>query len=240
MASRQGSISTFFKKPTAKLEVKPKVKPEHVLGNKREESGNGGIIDLTDDTVDIETSDTPRKRRKLSPKVDTKPKVELSDTKANQLEPLRLDANEAFTYPPPSHPSYPQPPSRTHNHPIQIPQPPSSLISTLAFNPNPKPILKPGLNLDLLYFNKFINEGSKELYDYLLVSMPWYRVTYTTKGFTVNTPRWTTVFGKDLQSKDWSGYPAGVKPRAIPEILLRLMEIGMSFLLLNVYRNDSN
>ena len=68
--------------------------------------------------------------------------------------------------------------------------------------------------------------------------MPWYRVTYTTKGFTVNTPRWTTVFGKDLQSKDWSGYPAGVKPRAIPEILLRLMEIGMSLLLFNFHPDE--
>ena len=234
MASRQGSISTFFKKPAVKSEVKPKVKPEPVLEYKREVSDGGGIIDLTDDTVD-EILDTPRKRRKLSPKFATKPKVEISETKANQVELIRLDANEAFTYPPPSHPSYPQPPSRIHNHPIQIPQPPSSLISTLAFNPNPKPILKPELNLYLLYFNKFINEGSKELYDYLLVSMPWYRVTYTTKGFTVNTPRWTTVFGKDLQSKDWSGYPAGVRPRAIPEILLRLMEIGMSVPLLPIH-----
>jgi len=148
-------------------------------------------------------------------------------TKLNQ-ELLRIDVTEAFTYPPPSHPSYPPPPSRTHNHPFPIPPPPNNLLSTLRFNPNPKPILKPDLNLDLLYFHKFINEGSKELYNYLLEAMPWYRVTYVTKGFTVNTPRWTTVFGKDLQSKDWSGYPAGVRPRAIPEILLRLMEIGMS------------
>jgi hypothetical protein len=227
MASRQGSISSFFKKPAAEIESKPKVKSEPALDNKREKSDGRGIIDLTDDTVDNEVLDTPRKRRKLSPLVEVKPKTEVSGTIANQ-ELLKIDTNEPFTYPPSSHPSYPPPPSRTHNHPFPIPPPPESLLSALRFNPNPKPILKPDLNLDLLYFHKFINEGSKELYDYLLDSMPWYRVTYITKGFTVNTPRWTTVFGKDLQSKDWSGYPAGVRPRAIPEILLRLMEIGMS------------
>jgi hypothetical protein len=227
MASRQGSISSFFKKPAARIEVKPKAKFESALVQNRENSDGGGIIDLTDDTVDNKVVDTPRKRRKLSPPIDTKLKAEVSGTKVNQ-DLLKIDTSEAFIYPPPSHASYPPPPSSTHNHPFQIPKPPNSLLSTLRFNPNPKPILKPDLNLDLLYFNKFIESGSKELYNYLLEAMPWYRVTYTTKGFTVNTPRWTTVFGKDLQSKDWSGYPAGVRPRAIPEILLRLMEIGMS------------
>jgi len=226
MAHRQGSIASFFKKPVPKIELKSKVKLESALDNKRENS-NGGIIDLTDDTVDNEILDTPRKRRKLSPRPDNKGKTEVSITKANQ-ELLKIDLSKPFLYPPPSHPSYPPPPSRTHNHPFEIPPPSHQLLENIRFNPNPKPILKPDLNLDLLYFNKFIESGSKELYNYLLESMPWYRVTYTTKGFTVNTPRWTTVFGKDLQSKEWSGYPAGVRPRAIPEILLRLMEIGMS------------
>lgn len=227
MASRQGSISSFFKKPVSKTESKPNVKPEPEPGLEHKVKGEGGIIDLTDDIVDNEFLDLPRKRRKLSPLVENIPKAEVSVPKANQ-ELLKIDTSEAFIYPPPSHPSYPPPPSSTHNHPFQIRKPSDSLLSSLRFNPNPKPILKPALNLDLLYFHNFIESGSKELYNYLLESMPWYRVTYTTKGFTVNTPRWTTVFGKDLQSKDWSGYPVGVRPRAIPEILLRLMEIGMS------------
>jgi len=225
MASRQGSIASFFKKPVPKIELKPKVKLDSAIVQNRENSEGGGIIDLTDDTVDNEILDTPRKRRRLSPRLETKPKAEISASKANQ-ELLKIHPNEPFTYPPPSHPSYPPPPSRTHNHPFEIPPPSQKLLENIRFNPNPKSILKPDLNLDLLYFNKFIESGSKELYDYLLESMPWYRVTYVTKGFTVNTPRWTTVFGKDLQSKDWSGYPVGVRPRAIPEILLRLMEIG--------------
>jgi hypothetical protein len=242
MTSKQGSIASFFnKKPV------PKVAPKPNTGIKHEIEGRGGIIDLTDEVPDIKTmeEESPRKRRKLSPGLDPKLK-EASPLKAkkddsspkakteDRSEYLTIDPLTAFTYPPASHPSYHPPPSPSHNHPFSIPSPSTILLSNLSFNPTPKIIVKPELNLDLLYFNQFIASGSKELYTYLLDSLPWYRVTYTTKGFTVNTPRWTTVFGKDSAGKEWSGYPTGVKPRAIPEILLRLMEIGMSPLPLSV------
>ena len=238
MAARQGSIANFFnKKPTPKIEPKSKskspLKPPSVV---KRESGGTGIIDFTDGTpepvdakVEVQDQDTPRKRRRISPDDKNEPYPDKSPKRdtAGTLDIIKIDPSTPFTYPPTTHASYPLPPSSTHNHPTTITPPPSHLLSQLAFNPNPKIILKPELNLDLLYFHNFIASGSKELYDYLLDSMPWYRVTYVTKGFTVNTPRWTTVFGKDT-SKDWGLYPGGVKPRAIPEILLRLMEISKS------------
>jgi hypothetical protein len=242
MTSKQRSIANFFNKKPA-----PKVAPKPNVGIKHEIEGRGGIIDLTDEVPDIKTmeEESPRKRRKLSPGLDLKlqddPPLKankddspLKAKTADRSEYLTIDPSTPVTYPPPSHPSYHPPPSPSHNHPFQIPHPPSALLSSLSFNPTPNIITKPELNLDLLYFNQFIASGSKELYHYLLDSLPWYRVTYTTKGFTVNTPRWTTVFGKDSAGKEWSGYPTGVKPRAIPEILLRLMELGMSPLPLSV------
>ena len=189
--------------------------------------GLSSSIPIETDRADL--LDSPRKRRKLSPRLEdqstTRPLAEISKVETKpKSDYLIIDPSEPSTYPPPSHPSYAPPPSPTHNHPFPIPSPPPHLLSSLQFNPNPRPILKPKLDLDLLYFNQFISGGSKGLYGYLLDSLPWYRVTYVTKGITINTPRWTTVFGKDCSSREWGGY--AVKPRAIPEILLRLMEIG--------------
>ena len=31
----------------------------------------------------------------------------------------------------------------------------------------------------------------RELYNYLLEELPWYRVIYETRGITIRTPRWT-------------------------------------------------
>jgi hypothetical protein len=246
MGTKQGSIAGFFtKKPTPTKAKIVDTKPG--ISSKRTQ-GADVIIDLTE-TEDLagqgeavkpehdvgkreegSTSASPRKRRKLSPNLDEKPPHEFEIKAAPKSEPradhLTINPSEEFTYPPTTHPSYAQPPSPTHNHPFPIPPPTSTLLSSLSFNPNPRSILKPKLDLDLLYFNQFISGGSKGLYEYLLDSLPWYRVRYVTKGITINTPRWTTVFGKDCSSREWGGY--AVKPRAIPEILLRLMEIGTS------------
>ncbi|WVF72222.1 hypothetical protein IAT40_007034 [Kwoniella sp. CBS 6097] len=64
--------------------------------------------------------------------------------------------------------------------------------------------------------------SSKELMKYLLEELPWYRVKYTVRGININTPRYTTVFGKDSTDIPWTGYQK-CKPRAIPEVLLNLM-----------------
>jgi hypothetical protein len=224
MSSRQGSIVGFFARPPAKSS-KPKQPPKSEVKDE--------IIDLTTDTAglkdeDIKPTKSPRKRRKLSPKVEGRsPPVEALDKGETGAKPDRLtiDLSAAFTYPPSDHASYRLPPDPGYNHPLPIAPPPESLLANLSFSQSPKPIIRPSLNLDLLYFNQFISPpGSRELYEYLLESMPWYRVKYTVRGININTPRWTTVFGKDGSTPSWTGYP--VKPRAIPEILLRLMEVG--------------
>ena len=130
-----------------------------------------------------------------------------------------------FLYPPSNHASYRLPPTPTYNHPIPISPPPTPLLAALTFNTVPRPITSPA-DLDLLYFTRFIAPAaSRLLYKYLLEAMPWYRVNYSTKGIDLKTPRYTTVFGKDSTGMPWSEY-CGWKPRAIPEILLRLMQKG--------------
>lgn len=126
-------------------------------------------------------------------------------------------------YPLINHPSYHPPPSPTFNHPFPIAPIPCSL--NLRFNTTPNPHLNPKLGLDLLYFKRFIDPAcSWELTRYLLDALPWYRVKYTVRGLDINTPRFTTVFGKDSTNKSWTSYPC--KPRAIPPILLKLMQKG--------------
>ena len=132
------------------------------------------------------------------------------------------------SYPPPTHPSYHPPPTPTYNHPITIAPIPDLLNSSLAYNTDAKPIVKPDLGLDLLYFKRFIDAScSRQLTEYLLDSLPWYRVKYTVRGININTPRYTTVFGKDATDTPWIGYDKA-EPRAIPRILLMLMQKGAS------------
>jgi len=47
------------------------------------------------------------------------------------------------SYPPPTHPSYHPPPTPTYNHPITIAPIPDLLNSSLAYNTDAKPIVKP-------------------------------------------------------------------------------------------------
>ena len=127
-------------------------------------------------------------------------------------------------YPPHTHPSYHPPPSPTFNHPISISPIPTTLA--LRFNTAATAHVKPNSGLDLLCFKRFIDSiCSWKLTNYLLDALPWYRVCYNVRGLDVNTPRFTTVFGKDLTDKSWTSYKC--KPRAIPPILLQLMQKGL-------------
>lgn len=140
----------------------------------------------------------------------------------NQVLPV-IESVSNVPYPPDDHPSYHLPPSPTYNHPFPIPAIPAGL--DLKFNTNGKSIVKADLCLDLLYLTRFIDPScSFALMTYLLEALPWYRVTYTVRGVTINTPRFTTVFGKDATRTPWDGYK--VAPRAIPPILLKLMQKG--------------
>lgn len=143
-------------------------------------------------------------------------------SKPTPEDPSRAPFNPTPPYPPTDHPSYRLPPSPTFNHPIPIAPPPSSLV--LAYNAVHRILADPP-DLDLLYFDRFVAPScAGQLTKYLLDALPWYRVKYTVRGFDVNTPRYTTVFGKDSTDTEWEDYAC--KPRAIPEILLRLMQKG--------------
>jgi hypothetical protein len=231
MSTKQGSIAGFFARKPATSDTKTKIKAEIKPSIKSEGSQDeNGVIDLTSELED--TQDIPRKRRKLSSPSSPGPISKTTKSVANRLT---IDTTTSFDYPPPTHPSYHPPPSSSYNHPFPISPPPPQLLEALSFSQSPKPILKSNLNLDLLYFNQFISPpGSRMLYDYFLEALPWYRVKYTKGPYEINTPRWTTVFGKDSSPNGWGEYGV-VKPRAIPEILLRLMEIGTSLpVLLNL------
>lgn len=137
-------------------------------------------------------------------------------------------------YPLPNHPSYHLPPTTSYNHPFPPSPIPQSLLTSLKFNSTSKSITNPELGLDLLYFKPFIERtASRELLTFLLDTLPWYRVKYVVRGININTPRWTTVFGKDRTGLPWESYKC--KPRAIPPILLRLMQKGTSILVLGGY-----
>lgn len=139
--------------------------------------------------------------------------VQLKDSKDAAVAP----------YPPSDHPSYHLPPNPTFNHPFTIPSIPPSL--DLRFNTDASPHLNLKLGLDQLYLKRFIHPTcSWDLSRYLLEALPWYRVNYTVRGIDIKTPRYTTVFGKDITSTSWRGYKC--KPRAIPPILLRIMQKG--------------
>ncbi|OCF36430.1 hypothetical protein I316_01679 [Kwoniella heveanensis BCC8398] len=88
--------------------------------------------------------------------------------------------------------------------------------------------------------------SSKQLMKYLLEELPWYRVKYTVRGININTPRYTTVFGKDSTDIPWTGYQK-CKPRAIPEVLVNLMRkveqvtsSQFNFCLVNYYSNGDD
>ena len=143
--------------------------------------------------------------------------------KSDRRTPPLVISSLTTPFPPPDHPSYRPPPSPTFNHPFQIPSIPDNL--DLQYNSSSTSLVKPTLGLDLLYFKRFIKpSSSREFANYLLEALPWYRVKYTIRGLDINTPRFTTVFGKDLTDTPWTGYRC--KPRAIPPILLRLMQKG--------------
>ncbi|KAL7424156.1 hypothetical protein Q5752_001742 [Cryptotrichosporon argae] len=133
------------------------------------------------------------------------------------------------------------PPCPTHNHPIFLPPPPFALSYTLA--PRPAPTAP---DLDLLCLPSFVHPSSAPaLFRFLLDTMPWYRVKYRVRGIDINTPRWTTVFGKDGQRREWDGYKC--RPRAIPPVLLMLMQKveqatgeHFNFCLVNYYGSGSD
>ena len=123
-------------------------------------------------------------------------------------------------------------------------------------------------DLDLLYFQSFLPPPvAKAYFNHLRTHLPFYRVTYTTKKFgkelTINTPRFTTVYGLDctctfspnttkiLQSSDLTKEVKKDKykcqPRPIPsclDLLRRVTEAATNttynFCLVNYYANGQD
>jgi hypothetical protein len=186
------------------------------------------IAPISNDKINLDravVSQPSATDQKLASRAENNPTSEGQDFEIVNL--VDSPGDDAFTaYPPVDHPSYHLPPSPDFNHPIAITTPPPALLSALQFNTIPKPITSPA-DLDLLFFHHFIAPAAaRKVTKYLLDEMPWYRVNYTTRtGQDIKTPRYTTVFGKDSTALPWTQYPQW-KPRAIPEILLRLMQRG--------------
>ncbi|PYI04531.1 hypothetical protein BO78DRAFT_168496 [Aspergillus sclerotiicarbonarius CBS 121057] len=105
--------------------------------------------------------------------------------------------------PDPSIPSSPATYTHHPSYPIPIRDLPST-ISTRLSNPplhSPKAITNHP-HLDLLYFQSFLPAPlARELFHFLRTELPFYRVQYTIhrNGIptSINTPRFTTVFGVD-------------------------------------------
>lgn len=117
-----------------------------------------------------------RKKQKVSPGLEDKDRA----VDAHQEE-ARI---ASFS----THPTYP--------FPIADLRTPGALQGTTAEASAGKPIRKG--DLDLLYFQPFVKAPAASfLYKHLLEELPWYKVAYLARGMTINTPRYTTVFGLD-------------------------------------------
>lgn len=80
------------------------------------------------------------------------------------------------------------------SYPIPLP---AKFPFDLVPNSSPKSI-KDKTDLDLLYYQPlFPAQISRQLFEFLRKEFCWYRVTYQVRGITINTPRFTTVFGLD-------------------------------------------
>lgn len=131
-----------------------------------------------------------------------------SSQKRTKTEPTSPDPQE-HDKPPSNHPTYPFPipnlPSHieiglTHGTPAREPR-------TITNQPD----------LDLLYFQPYIPRATaNELFKFLRAELPFYRVQYSIKRggheTTINTPRYTTVFGVDDTSKFIAQPPAPTNP----------------------------
>lgn len=154
----------------------------------------------------------------------------------------------------------------THStYPFPVPHLPPSIAETLNFVPATEAVVindKP--DLDLLYYQPFIpKEISRDLFDFLRSNLFFYRVKYTIKRGSVetpiNTPRFTTVFGLDETARFVDGaivdqhgkaLPASTykcKPRPLPECLdtLRILTENatgckFNFALVNYYSNGND
>ncbi|WVR05170.1 hypothetical protein IAU60_002182 [Kwoniella sp. DSM 27419] len=224
---RQASLAAF-------LQPQRKVK----LGGKVDGTAQKPlVVDSTDEVGEVGDEGVVRIPSELKGKGKAAVAVEIDGYS-------ELDLSEPW--PPAGHPYHP-PPNPTFNHPLVLPPVPPAL-DPIQYNSKGTIIHDPVTELDLVYFKRFIDPrgSSKALMRYLLDELPWYRVKYTVRGININTPRYTTVFGKDSTEIPWTGYQK-CRPRAIPEVLLRLMRkveqvtsSQFNFCLVNYYSSGTD
>ncbi|EJU00495.1 hypothetical protein DACRYDRAFT_54044 [Dacryopinax primogenitus] len=99
-------------------------------------------------------------------------------------------------------------------------------------------------DLDMTLYRPFVH-STRQLYDYLLESLPWYRVQYTVRGMSVKTPRYTSVYGKDITNSRDKLYQK--QPRPIPPLLAALKNevekvsgSSFNFVLCNFYADGKD
>ncbi|KLU83649.1 DNA repair family protein [Magnaporthiopsis poae ATCC 64411] len=153
-------------------------------------------------------------------------------------------------------------------YPLPIPELPRAIGLELGSLPaKPPRIINDRPELDLLYFQPYIPpRASKELFEFLRATLPFYRVEYDIKrgGIQthIRTPRYTTVFGLDDTSRfDEHGNVVDVKtgvevppgayaryaPRPVPKCLddLRVAceaatDCSFNFCLVNYYASGAD
>ena len=124
-----------------------------------------------------------RKKQKVSPHLENKD----SAVDAHQEEEENASVALITSYS--THATYP--------FPIADLRTPRAFQGTTAEEAWAGKRIKKG-DLDLLYFQPFVKApAASMLYKHLLEELPWYKVTYLARGMTINTPRYTTVFGLD-------------------------------------------
>nr|XP_019013601.1 uncharacterized protein I206_01671 [Kwoniella pini CBS 10737]OCF52382.1 hypothetical protein I206_01671 [Kwoniella pini CBS 10737] len=218
-SKRQASLAGFLQ-PKLKNGTSPKkVKLEEG------KEGKPIIIDIDDETQSVfENVNKPLMDKGKGKAIEIESEIQNIKAGGGEEEEdgKSTDENLDTSWPPKDHPYHP-PPSSNYNHPILIGSIPNTL-KPIHFIIKPKIINNPITDLDLIYYKSFINPklSSNLLMNYLLENLPWYRVKYMVRGMNINTPRYTTVFGKDSTLTPWNGYQK-CNPRAIPEILERLM-----------------
>ena len=159
------------------------------------------------------------------------------------------------------------PRSNHSTYPSTIPHLPTKIIESLNFAPaNEGRIINDQPDLELIYYQPYIpQEICRSLFDFLRSELFFYRVKYTIKRGTfetpVNTPRWTTVFGIDETARfnetgDIVDAISGkllpkdaytCKPRPIPQCLDHLRKLTenttgctFNFALVNYYASGED
>lgn len=148
-----------------------------------------------------------------------------------------------------SHPSYPIPLPASFPFPISIKDTCRSITDKE--------------DLSLQYYQPlFPAPIAKHLFEFLRAEFCWYRVTYEVRGMTINTPRFTTVFGLD-DTHEFNSHssrvvhekatgrppkkPLNCTPRPLPGCLVVLKDLiesisgdSFNFCLLNYYKDNSD